>query len=330
MISLQEFWQVAKTQILNNGKIMLCMIVAKQGSAPRGVGAHMLVLSNGQTIDTVGGGILEYQTKIKAQEHLSENKSGLMDFFLGNNDAGKEGMICGGRLQVLMKCLTKEDLPQIDIALDLIEENQSIVIAVDWQSDKFDFKIYSYNKEFIFKDKMQGKKSLLSIDEDKNAGSYREILKQRPIIYLFGGGYVSQEIAKLLPALEFDYVLLEERSEFANYDLFPTAKQIVVADYAEFEKYVQIKQSDFAVVVTSGHKSDTLLLNKLLKLNLTYIGAIGSRHKKAIVGKYLLEQGYTNEEINKIYLPIGIDIKAQTPAEIAISIVAQLIAQRAN
>ncbi len=328
MISLYDFWQKARAEIAENNCVMYCTIVEKQGSAPRGVGAHMLVLTDGTTVDTIGGGVLEYKTKLQAQEYLKEKKSGLLQFFLGNNDAAKDGMICGGKLTVLLLCFTTRDFLQIDTVLNLLQKNVAMLISFKWYKNDCSFNVDLFN-DGQDNYNMQGKKYILSLD-DEQSGCYREIVKAYPTVYLFGGGYVAQEVAKLLPALDFEYYLIEERAEFAQEQLFPHAKERIVCDYADFAEYVQIKPSDFVVIATSGHKSDTLLLDKLLKLKTAYLGAIGSRRKKAIVGKYLLEHGYTNEQINSIALPIGLAIDAETPAEIAISIVAQLIQQRAN
>lgn len=168
------------------------------------------------------------------------------------------------------------------------------------------------------------------MDTTNQSGQYLEIMKQSPRVYLFGGGYVAQEVAKLLPNLEFEYIVLEERSEFAKKELFPDAKRIVVVDYADFSAQVEIKNSDYVIVVTNGHTKDTLVLESLLKNSPAYIGVIGSRHKKIHVENYLAEKGFSEDLIKQIIMPIGLDIKAETPSEIAISIVAQLIQKRAQ
>ena len=118
--------------------------------------------------------------------------------------------------------------------------------------------------------------------------------------------------------------------EFAKKELFPDAKRIVVVDYADFSKQVEIKNSDYVIVITNGHTKDTLVLESLLKNPPAYIGVIGSRHKKIHVENYLAEKGFSEDLIKQIIMPIGLDIKAETPSEIAISIVAQLIQKRAQ
>ena len=330
MISLKDFWTEIKNELQKNHSAMLCLVAEKQGSAPRGPGAHMLVKQDGSTLDTIGGGALEYETKMQALAQLTQKTSSLRRFALNNNDASAEGMICGGQLSVLLLYLSDKDLPQIEKALTLTDHR--LILSADWHQDRYTFAIYSLDEDFPLKQELldKHKNTMLTLDKETNSGSYREICRRLPTLYLFGGGWVAQELAKLLPALEFDYVLIEERPEFASHRLFPKAKNIIITDYDDFTADLQIKPSDFAVVVTSGHRKDTAVLSQLLNIAPAYIGAIGSRRKKAIIGKYLKEHNFSDEQINSIHLPIGLNINAQTPAEIAISIAAQLIECRAS
>lgn len=331
MISLIDFWQKLYTELKQDRAVMLCLIVEKHGSAPRGVGAHMLVLEDSSTVDTIGGGALEFQSKEQAIINLKTKKSSLEYFALTNNEVIKGGMICGGQIKVLLKYLSKGDLPQIEKGLALINANEQMTIAIDWLDKQFNFAVWAKSEDFKLKEQMQNQHQKSLLCERECSGSYREIFAAKPELFLFGGGYVSQEIAKLLPAVEFAYTLIEERAEFANKTLFPHAKKIVCIDnYADFAQKVNIKPSDFALVVTSGHQKDTAVLYKLLQISPAYIGAIGSRHKRVVIGKYLKEHDFTDDQINQIHLPVGLSIGAQTPAEIAISIVAQLIEYRAK
>ena len=331
MISSIDFWQKLLVELEQNRAVILCLIVEKRGSAPRGVGAHMLVLEDNSTVDTIGGGALEFQSKQQAIINLKSRKSSLEYFALTNNEVVHSGMICGGQIKVLLQCLTAKDLPQVKKGLSLLKANEQMTLAIDWQNDKFNFSVFAQKEDFSLKAQLLDNHQKSLLVEQENSGSYREIFAQKPELFLFGGGYVSQEIAKLLPAVEFEYTLIEERAEFATRKLFPHAKKIVcVENYADFAEKVQIKPSDFALVITSGHQKDTAVLYKLLQIAPAYIGAIGSRHKRAVVGKYLKEHDFSDEQINQIHLPVGLSIGAQTPAEIAISIVAQLIEYRAK
>lgn len=324
MIGLKDFLQKVKSELLANRALILVLIVEKKGSAPRGIGAHMLILENGDTIDTIGGGILEHLVIEQAKVNLLEKTSTIKDFVLNNKVAGQIGMVCGGQIKVLLQYLSKNDLEQIETAINLLNNEQKAIVKIAWnnKADKFLFTI-TQEGQIQLKNK-----TLFKMDE--TGGYYMEVFKQKPIVYLFGGGYVAQELAKLLPNLEFEYVVIEERSEFANSKYFPQAQKIIITPYEDFATKVKLKNTDFAVVITSGHEKDTVVLNELLKIKPAYIGAIGSRHKKIHVEKFLREQGYSEEQIKSIIMPIGLDIKAETPAEIAVSIVAQLIERRAK
>lgn len=104
-------------------------------------------------------------------------------------------------------------------SIDLINTKNKIVLSLSWQNENFDFKVYDLAESFALKEKLT-KKSLLQMDTTNQSGQYLEIMKQSPRVYLFGGGYVAQEVAKLLPNLEFEYIVLEERSEFAKKNYF--------------------------------------------------------------------------------------------------------------
>lgn len=306
MISSIDFWQKIVDELTQDRAVMLCLIVAKQGSAPRGVGAHMLVLEDGSTVDTIGGGALEFQSKEQAIVNLKTKQSSLEYFALTNNEVIRGGMICGGQIKVLLQCLTGKDLAQVQKGLTLLKANEQMTLASDWVDNQFKFAVFAKDEDFDLKIQMLDKHKKSLLVENEHGGNYREIFAQKPELFLFGGGYVSQEIAKLLPAVEFEYTLIEERAEFATKTLFPHAKEIVRLDnYADFAQKVNIKQSDFALVVTSGHQKDTAVLYNLLQISPAYIGAIGSRHKRAVIGKYLKEHDFTDEQINQIHLPVA-------------------------
>ena len=290
MIALKDFWQKIYRELKANRSVVLAMVMEKKGSAPRGVGAHMLILADGTTMDTIGGGKLEYLAITEAKSNLKENKSSIKIFTLNNTEAGNSGMVCGGQLKVMLYCFQPKDLIQVEKALKLINSQIKFVVNINWQDDVFSLTIYDFAEEFAQKEKLKHKAYLEQDENHKNIGQYLEVMKQSPRVFLFGGGYVAQEVAKLLPNLEFEYNIIEERIEFAQRKLFPEAKHVVVVDFADFAHQVEIKSTDYAIVVTNGHTKDTLVLKTLLKNPPAYIGVIGSKHKKLYVEKYLQEQ----------------------------------------
>ena len=150
-------------------------------------------------------------------------------------------------------------------------------------------------------------------------------------VYVFGGGHVSQKLVPILASVDFRCVVLDDRPEFTNPALFPGAVETILCDFNHLDQYVSITAADYCCVMTRGHSYDTIVQAQLLATPACYIGVIGSRAKKAAVFRRLIEEYNINEQdLNHIISPIGLEIKAETPAEIAISITGQMIQVRAD
>jgi len=150
-------------------------------------------------------------------------------------------------------------------------------------------------------------------------------------VYIFGGGHVAQELVPLLARLYFRCIVFEDREEFAGKELFPGAEKIILGDFNYIENSVTLGKNDYAVVLTRGHLFDLEAWAFALKSDAAYIGVIGSKSKHEFVKGQLIERGFTSDTINasRVHAPIGIKIKSETPAEIAVSIAAELIQFRA-
>lgn len=149
-------------------------------------------------------------------------------------------------------------------------------------------------------------------------------------VYIFGGGHVSQALVPVLKAVDFRCVVLEDREDFCRPELFPGAEEIRLIQNDDPTAYREITAEDHVVVMTRGHKDDLAVQAQALKTPARYIGVIGSRRKTAAVFAKLQEMGYTDADLARITTPIGLDIKSETPAEIAVSVAAQLILIRAE
>ena len=174
---------------------------------------------------------------------------------------------------------------------------------------------------------------MLTANKNKNNdGSrlYAEPVSLAGQVYLFGGGHVAQAVAPLLHSVGFRYTLFEEREQFASPDLFPDAERIVLGGFDQIEKEIHITENDFVLIMTRGHQNDYILQVQVLKTPACYIGVIGSEAKYKRLCERLAEDGFPQKEIDRVITPVGLPIKAETPAEIAISIVAQMIQVRAE
>lgn len=163
---------------------------------------------------------------------------------------------------------------------------------------------------------------------------YRELeeeLHRLSTVYIFGGGHVAQALVPVLASLEFNTIVLDDRKEYCRRELFPGVTDTKVMDLADVTAGLNITEDDFVCIMTRGHKDDLEVEYRILQTPAKYIGVIGSAKKTAGVNQKLMERGVREEELKRITTPIGFKLRgAQTPAEIAICIAAQLIEVRAG
>jgi xanthine dehydrogenase accessory factor len=149
-----------------------------------------------------------------------------------------------------------------------------------------------------------------------------------PRLYIFGGGHIALPLVKMAHIVGFKITVIDDRPEFANRERFPEAEQTIVSDMtAAFEK-LTVDQSSYIVIITQGHKGDEAALAGALTTPARYIGMIGSKEKNRAVFSRLLAKGYIQEDLDRVHAPIGLKIMAQTPEEIAVSIIAELVQVR--
>ncbi len=154
--------------------------------------------------------------------------------------------------------------------------------------------------------------------------------EEKGIVYIFGGGHVSAATAELLNNVGFSTVIYDDRDEFVNEVRFPHADRLICSDYEDVLSKTDITAKDYVLIMTRGHECDYLVQKQILKTEAGFIGVIGSRRKlAAIESKLINDDGYTNEDTARFYAPVGLQIGAETPEEIAVSIAAELILKRA-
>jgi len=149
-----------------------------------------------------------------------------------------------------------------------------------------------------------------------------------PTLFIFGGGHIALSLVSMAKMAGFKIVVVDDRPEFANPERFPEAEQTLVTDFVQAFSQLEIDESGYIVIVTYAHKSDEVVLEWALRTRAKYIGMIGSRAKNKLIFSHLQDKGISPELLNKVQAPIGLEINAQTPEEIAVSILAQLIKVR--
>jgi xanthine dehydrogenase accessory factor len=233
----------------------LVTVISTEGSTPRKSDAKMLVLSNGSTIGTIGGGNLELMATKEALKVIQTEKSKRVSYGLAPGQ--DTGMICGGNAEVFI-----------------------------------------------------------------------EPIVSLPAIIILGGGHIGLALSKIGKLLGFKIIIVDDRPEFAGKERFPEADLCIVEKFENTFSNIKVDLSSYIVIVTHGHKGDEVALAGALNTNARYIGMIGSAKKINAVYTNLKAKGYSEEQIGRVHAPIGLPINAQTPEEIAVCIMAEIISIR--
>ena len=309
--------------------LVLVTVVASSGATPRGAGARMLVGREGRLCGTIGGGAVEYRSEHIAAEVLASGRSLEHDFSLTRDDVEKLGMVCGGAVNVFFRYLPARDEAALAMAAraeELYERGESFYLVCGLQQDGELFVTTRGEAPEWLREYLTPRPRRVQAE---GRDVFCEQLLSAGRVYIFGGGHVAQALEPVLTNVGFRCVVLDDRPEFTRRELFPTAEEIKLIDFAHIADYVSVTGEDYVCVMTRGHAYDTVVQAQLLPLRPYYLGVIGSRHKIAAVRRELTERyGLSEELLALVTTPIGLDIGAETPAEIAVSIAAQMIMVR--
>ncbi|MGM0602026.1 MAG: XdhC family protein [Bacillota bacterium] len=165
--------------------------------------------------------------------------------------------------------------------------------------------------------------------KDAEIEIYMEPLFNTPKLIIFGGGHVSLPLYKMGKLINFNVEVVDDRKEYVNEERFPEADKLICRDFSEYIKELNIKKNDYLVIVTRGHEYDYEVLKSVIKSNAAYIGMIGSDTKVNLIFEELMEKDNIDKKfINRVYAPIGLGIGSETPEEIAVSIISQIVKVR--
>ena len=232
-------------------------VVATEGSTPQKAGAKMVVYADGRIVGTIGGGCVEAEMTWRARQVIENHRVEMTSYELTPDQAGDDGLVCGGRMQVFI-----------------------------------------------------------------------EPIEGTPTLCIFGAGHVAQPLARMARATGFRVEVADDRIKFANRARFPEADLVLVDSFPEAAAKMTLGRNSYVVVVTRGHRGDADALQAALTRDLRFVGLLGSRPKMVHVFTELEERGVTPAVLSRVHCPLGIEIGAQSPEEIAVSILAEMIAVR--
>lgn len=323
---------------------VVATIINTTGSAPRTAGAKMVICKDGSSFATVGGGLLEASVIEKARQVLVTRQHMIMPFDLTGREIAEMGMICGGRGEVLLNYIdgTNETNRLLyQAALEALEERRKawIITALGETGQgrsclvrNGESTIGDFALDHSLETKLISGSGKITIRSGLSANDrfVVETLHCAGVVYIFGAGHVSQSIAPLTNMVGFQTIVLDDRADMASKERFPLPTDLVVLDDYRTLPDLPIGNDNYIVIVTRGHLFDKTVLEWALKTKASYIGMIASRRKRDTIYAALVEEGYHSDDLSKVYSPIGLNIGAETPEEIAVSIVGELIKVRAE
>jgi xanthine dehydrogenase accessory factor len=346
MTCIPDFYRQIHQTIAEKTDTALATVIARTGSGPREPGAMMLVCKEGLLAGTVGGGGLEAQVIDTAQTVLKTGHAVCQTFTLTAEMAATDGMICGGTMEVLIDPLLSENSGKTGVfkkLLHLIKARQPVwlITAMDGEPGHLETGVGFFAAQEMDTGTLPlseaAVRSLIS-EADPRLPTLADAGKRRifvqPIrlpepVFIFGAGHIAEPLVPACRAVGFYPIVLDDRADFAAPDRFPDAGEIVLLDrFAGCFNQLDIDDQSYLVVITRGHAHDRTVIEQALNTPARYIGMIGSRKKRDAIYAMLRQGGYTEKDLNRIYSPIGLAIGAQTPAEIAVSILAEMIAVR--
>ncbi|HAE34031.1 MAG: hypothetical protein FI713_07435 [SAR202 cluster bacterium] len=345
---MQEVFHEAVNRLEKGESVVVATVIRTKGSTPQKPGAKLLVRQDGTGAGTLGGGCVEGDIWFAAKQLMQQGgEAEYREYELNEELAAEDGLVCGGTMYFLIDPVyTPEDYLPYAREIDFAYKGEGAVALATVIKSGSDGKSRIGDKLFIRENgKTEG--TLGNLETDKGAIEKAKILMIHgrneyvmtasgaeyfieayttpPQLVICGGGHVSRALASLAKPLEFRLFITDDREEFANEDRFPEADIIVSEKPEDALPNLPINPNTFIVVATRGHRYDNSALLAAAKTPARYVGLMGSKRKTILIYEDLMRSDLSLDRIREIRSPIGLDIKARTPEEIAISIMSEML-----
>ncbi|MBE9053950.1 XdhC family protein [Nostocales cyanobacterium LEGE 11386] len=293
---------------LKQNPVVIATVANTKGSVPREVGAKMFISADGKTYGTVGGGAGEAKVYQQALQILQTKHKQFVEIDL--TGAPTTQGVCGGKMLVWLELWSgDESLNLVNRIIDTLTSGESVAIVTPFNADAKPYLETADNP---------------NLTELQNQALIETLLPP-PTLLIIGAGHIAIYLAQIAKIAGFEIIVQDDRPDFATPERFPHASQILAQPINSIQEIVQKIPNLYVALVTRGYLQDLEALQILANLQLQYIGMVGSEKRVRTVYKKLQ---LTPEFLQQIYAPIGLDIGALTPEEIAVSICAELIKVR--
>lgn len=315
----------------------MATVCSQHGSLPMARDAKLVVAADGRRWGTVGGGCTEADV---AQQALAVAQSGMPSFAqhtLNADLAGDVGLSCGGTVELFLEPIvaTPEMAALYGALADAADRRVAgtVVTAVDWSGGprkqaRIGDEVIHVGARFETELDRAAPGSRAAARIDETLGALVEPLERVPRVIIFGAGHVGREIAKVAAGAGFYVLITDDREEFADPERVPWAHEVIAGDFRSVLDRLTLDADDYVLATTRGHSYDAEIVERTAGSSARYVGMLGSMRKRAVIFEALQQAGVPREALQRVRVPIGEAIGADTPAEIAVSVVAELIRVR--
>ena len=314
------------------GEGALATVARRRGSLPMSATAKMLVTPRGIRLGTVGGGCLEAEIAERALEVAATRLPTISEHTLNSELAGDYGLSCGGTAVMFIEPLyVDEGLAHVYSAcLAALTKGERAVLLTDANWVGGPYKALFAGDSIVGSASPAMRDAAFSFDRRSELPALSgDVLAEpvvgRPRLVVFGGGHVGAKVAEAAAFPGWRVTIVDDRAEFADSARHPSAERTIACDYHDLPSELGIGADTYVVVATRGHQHDAVVVEQLARTDTRYLGMLGSRRKVALTWKLLEEQGISRARLDRIHAPVGLSIGADTPEEIAISVVAELV-----
>lgn len=321
------------------------LILSADGSTPQKAGCKAIIDGAGRIYGTLGGGQVEAQAQSYAVEACKSRSPVVFDICLEGADRADDMPICGGQMRIVIDPTADKDGPSYAEAAEvLLNRKQGVLLTTVTTAEQTEVNVQWFSRDAFFSEAsfpgseairstLAGEEPKLFTQKSQEPEMLTEVMVEpvipRPHLVIAGGGHIGQALALQGSILGFDVTVIDDRAEFTSPDLFPEGTRTRCGDVAKELLGCDIAGDTYIVIVTRGHKHDAEALEACIHLPAAYIGMIGSRRKVALIRENFIESDLASEEeFDRVFTPIGLDIGAATVPEIATSIAAELVSIR--
>lgn len=356
---MNEYVAVARASMeaVERGEtVALASIIRVRGSSPRHIGSRMLTWLDGRIVGTIGGGTLEWRVMAQARAALAEGKPLFSNYVFDARGGPDSVGLCGGSVDVHIDVTVDEFAAVARESLQALERGETVTLAtlvregdapvrrkatrmLIWPDGKtfgslghpgLEDRVTEEARAALAENKpCLANYTFDSANGPETAMVHLDVLQPEPMLLIIGAGHVAQPLATIGHMMGMRVCVVDDRAEWANRERFPTAAEIAVVGYEPVHEILEpipfpMTPATYVIVTTWGY--DLPAMEQALRQNPAYIGLVASPTKARVLFKRLRDAGFPDEAIRQIRAPVGLDVGAENPAEIAVSILAEVLA----